>query len=69
MFKRPSLIVIFSALLIAYSSPARMAANETSAKRVPDISFIIDSFLFRNKIQWDEFFEGVATNAIGLLGH
>jgi hypothetical protein len=46
-----------------------MAANEISAKRVPDISFIIDNFLFRNEIQWDEFFEDVATNAIGVLGH
>lgn len=43
--------------------------SEAGAKRVPDISFMIDTFLSRNEIQGDEFFERVDGNAIGVLGH
>lgn len=39
------------------------------ARRVPDVSFFIDTFLARNEIQGDEFFERIDPQAVGVLGH
>jgi predicted dienelactone hydrolase len=42
---------------------------EPERKRVPDVSFIIDTFLARSETQGDEFFERLDPLAIGVLGH
>ncbi|WP_170287375.1 alpha/beta hydrolase family protein [Halioglobus maricola] len=42
---------------------------EAGAKRVPDVSFIIDTFMGRNSIQGDEFFERLDPDKIGVAGH
>lgn len=38
-------------------------------KRVPDVSFMIDTYLARNDLQGDEFFQRIESGAIGVLGH
>lgn len=43
--------------------------EEALNNRVPDVSFIIDTFLGRNQIQGDDFFERVDAENIGALGH
>lgn len=43
--------------------------DEAGARRVPDVSFMIDTFLARNEFQGDEFFQRIEANAIGVLGH
>ena len=45
------------------------STDEAGARRVPDVSFMIDTFLARNDIQGDEFFERINADAIGVLGH
>jgi predicted dienelactone hydrolase len=43
--------------------------EEAGAKRVPDVSFMIDTFLARNEIQGDDFHQRIEASAIGVLGH
>lgn len=43
--------------------------NEAGARRVPDVSFMIDTFLGRNDSQGDDFFQRIEASAIGVLGH
>lgn len=43
--------------------------EQAGARRVPDVSFIIDTFLDRNSIQGDDFFERLDPGLIGVLGH
>lgn len=42
---------------------------QAAARRVPDISFMIDTFLARNEIRGDDFFQRLDPEAIGVLGH
>jgi predicted dienelactone hydrolase len=43
--------------------------SNAAAKRVPDVSFIIDSLLGLNDTAGDRFFETIDENKIGVLGH
>ncbi|MEH6592590.1 MAG: alpha/beta fold hydrolase [Halioglobus sp.] len=43
--------------------------SNARAKRVPDVSFIIDSLLGLNDIPGEHFFETIDENKIGVLGH
>jgi predicted dienelactone hydrolase len=43
--------------------------EQAGAKRVPDVSFMIDTFLARNDSQGDDFYQRLDANAIGVLGH
>jgi len=43
--------------------------DEAGARRVPDVTFMIDTFLARNDIQGDDFFQRIEASAIGVLGH
>ena len=43
--------------------------EQAAARRVPDISFMIDTFLARNEITGDDFFQRIDPEAIGVLGH
>jgi len=43
--------------------------EESGARRVPDVSFLIDTFLDRNAIQGDDFYQRLDPASIGVLGH
>ena len=43
--------------------------EEAGAKRVPDVSFLIDTFIGRNDIVGDPFYDRIDTAAIGVMGH
>jgi predicted dienelactone hydrolase len=43
--------------------------DEAGGKRVPDVSFFIDTFLARNETSGDDFFQRLDPAAIGVLGH
>lgn len=43
--------------------------EQAGARRVPDVSFMIDTFLARDEIRGDEFFQRLNPDAIGVLGH
>ena len=43
--------------------------EQAGRRRVPDVSFMIDSFLAMNDIQGDDFFERLDPTLIGVLGH
>jgi predicted dienelactone hydrolase len=43
--------------------------DEAGAKRVPDVSFMLDIFLGKNEISGDPFYERIDVDAIGVLGH
>ena len=43
--------------------------EQAGARRVPDVSFLIDTFIGRNDTVGDPFYERIDTAAIGVLGH
>ena len=47
------------------SDPAAVAG----AKRVPDVTFFIDTFLARNETRGDDFYQRLDPDSIGVLGH
>ena len=51
------------------NADASDTAEQAAARRVPDISFMIDTFLARNEIPGDDFFQRLDPEAIGVLGH
>jgi len=43
--------------------------DEAAANRVPDVSFVIDTMLARNRDQEDPFLDRLEENRVGVLGH